>query len=99
MSTNIHPTPKKMEGPGEDFRPPWVYVGSGLVSWAVIPGIVLYSVFLYDFGDQEHVFQAPRRWARRKINSFFTLSPAEEKLLLLDNQQSNPADTEETIQG
>jgi len=33
------PLPKKLEGPGEDPRPPWVYVGTRLISLAVIPGM------------------------------------------------------------
>ncbi|CAA7261408.1 unnamed protein product [Cyclocybe aegerita] len=75
------PPPKKMEGSGEDFRPPWVYVGTRLISLAVIPSIAVYSIFFYDFGEREHVFQPVRRWAADSVNSFFTLSPAEEKLL------------------
>lgn len=37
MSTDVNRLPKKMEGPGEDFRPPWVYIGSRLISFLVIP--------------------------------------------------------------
>ncbi|KAF8908978.1 hypothetical protein CPB84DRAFT_1766541, partial [Gymnopilus junonius] len=37
MSMDVNRTPKKMEGPGEDFRPPWVYIGSRLISFLVIP--------------------------------------------------------------
>ncbi|KAG5341559.1 hypothetical protein C0989_009476 [Termitomyces sp. Mn162] len=52
-------------------------------------GIVFYAVFFYDFGDHEHVFQAPRRWAARKKAEFMTLSP-EEKTIIGDES------TEET---
>ncbi|KAH0586092.1 hypothetical protein H2248_007363 [Termitomyces sp. 'cryptogamus'] len=55
----------------------------------MIPGIVFYAVFFYDFGDHEHVFQAPRRWAARKKAEFMTLSP-EEKTIIGDES------TEET---
>ena len=37
MSTDVDRIPKKMEGPGDDFRPPWVYLGSRLISFLVIP--------------------------------------------------------------
>ncbi|KDR82674.1 hypothetical protein GALMADRAFT_220663 [Galerina marginata CBS 339.88] len=57
MATSSHPMPKKMEGPGEDFRPPWVYVGTRLISFAIIPAVGFYAVFFYDFGNHEHVFQ------------------------------------------
>jgi hypothetical protein len=30
--------PRKMEGAGEDPRPPWVYVGARVMSFALIPG-------------------------------------------------------------
>ncbi|KAF9561357.1 hypothetical protein CPC08DRAFT_707492 [Agrocybe pediades] len=76
-----------MEGPGEDPRPPWVYTGTRLMSFVIIPAVGLYSVFFYDFGDHEHVFQPPRRWAKSLINEAFTLSSAEEKLLLQEKQQ------------
>ncbi|KIM43313.1 hypothetical protein M413DRAFT_26467 [Hebeloma cylindrosporum] len=80
FSTEV-PTPKKLEGPGDDPRPPWVYVGTRLISMAVIPAVGVYSVFFYDFGDRDHAFQPIRRWAAQQVNKFFTLSPAEEKLL------------------
>ncbi|EDR13719.1 uncharacterized protein LACBIDRAFT_309004 [Laccaria bicolor S238N-H82] len=50
----VHRIPKPE---GEDFRPPWVYLMSRLVSLTVIPAVAFYSVFFYDFGDREHVFQ------------------------------------------
>jgi len=73
------PIPKKLEGPGEDPRPPWVYVGTRLISLVIIPGrqpsckisafllilfqliaVGVYSVFFYDFGERDHVFQPVR---------------------------------------
>ncbi|KAF9534481.1 hypothetical protein CPB83DRAFT_889464 [Crepidotus variabilis] len=85
-STGLRPTfpqseRKKMEGMGEDFRPPWVYVGTRLISFVVIPAVGLYSVFLYDFGTQNHVFTPVRRWTANAFSSFFTLSSEEKKLL------------------
>ncbi|PPQ66268.1 hypothetical protein CVT24_007286 [Panaeolus cyanescens] len=53
-STGVH---KRPTAEPDDFRPPWVYFGTRLISMVIIPGIGLYSVFLYDFGDREHVFQ------------------------------------------
>ncbi|KAF9267314.1 hypothetical protein L218DRAFT_894458 [Marasmius fiardii PR-910] len=69
------------EEPNTDFRPPWVYQTSRLVSYLVIPGIAFYSVLIHDFGDHEHVFQPIRRWVARQKASFFSLSAEEEKLL------------------
>ncbi|KAF8158276.1 hypothetical protein B0H34DRAFT_708123 [Crassisporium funariophilum] len=85
LATKTQPLPRKMDDSGEDFRPPWVYTTSRLITYAIIPAIAVYSIFLYDFGEGEHVFQPIRRLAADKINIFFTLSPAEEKLLQ-DNQ-------------
>ncbi|KAG7440815.1 uncharacterized protein BT62DRAFT_561321 [Guyanagaster necrorhizus] len=65
----------------EDFRPAWVYTGTKLLTYLVVPAIALYGVFIYDFGDQEHVFQPPRRWLLRQKESFFTLTPEEQKLI------------------
>ncbi|PFH53896.1 hypothetical protein AMATHDRAFT_113900, partial [Amanita thiersii Skay4041] len=64
-----------------DFRPPWVYTTSRLLSYTIIPSIVVYSVFWHDFGDREHVFQPARRWLARQKAAFFTLSPDEQELL------------------
>ncbi|KIK03344.1 hypothetical protein K443DRAFT_676829 [Laccaria amethystina LaAM-08-1] len=79
----VHRIPKPE---GEDFRPPWVYLMSRLVSFTVIPAVAFYSVFFYDFGDREHVFQPARRWAARLHTSFVTLSPAEEGLIKADDE-------------
>ncbi|EAU85895.2 pyridoxamine-phosphate oxidase [Coprinopsis cinerea okayama7 len=43
--------------------------------------IALYTIFVYDWGDHEHVFMPPRRWLARLKQSFFTLSPEEEAML------------------
>ncbi|KAF8895543.1 hypothetical protein BD779DRAFT_736406 [Infundibulicybe gibba] len=64
-----------------DFRPPWVYTWSRLLSYTIIPTVAVYSIFFYDFGDREHVFQPARRWAAQQRALFFTLSPTEQKTL------------------
>ncbi|KAK0464398.1 uncharacterized protein EV420DRAFT_1637963 [Desarmillaria tabescens] len=64
-----------------DFRPPWVYTGTKLLTYLVVPAIALYAIFIYDFGDREHVFQPPRRWLLKQKESFFTLTPEEQKLI------------------
>ncbi|KAF7768137.1 hypothetical protein Agabi119p4_7380 [Agaricus bisporus var. burnettii] len=64
-----------------DFRPSWVYVTSRLVNFTVIPCVMLYSVFFYDFGDKDHVFKPVRRWAQEQKAAFLTLSPDEKRVL------------------
>ncbi|KAG6844657.1 hypothetical protein H0H87_005025 [Tephrocybe sp. NHM501043] len=46
-----------------------------------VTATVFYAVFFYDFGDHEHVFQAPRRWAAKKKAEFLTLSPEEKTII------------------
>ncbi|KAF9046450.1 hypothetical protein BJ165DRAFT_1471805 [Panaeolus papilionaceus] len=77
-STGTH---KRPAAEPDDFRPPWVYFGTRLISMVIIPGIGVYSILFYDFGEREHVFQPMRRWARAGLQNFLTLSPAEEKLV------------------
>ncbi|TFK40660.1 hypothetical protein BDQ12DRAFT_679827 [Crucibulum laeve] len=79
-ATKTHRLPK-VEEAGADFRPPWVYVTSRLLSFTVIPAVAFYAIFFYDFGDHDHVFQPARRWAVAQKAAFFTLSPAEERIL------------------
>ncbi|KAJ8503491.1 hypothetical protein ONZ45_g10810 [Pleurotus djamor] len=69
-----------------DFRPPWVYTGSRLITYVLVPYVVFYSVFVYDFGDREHVFQPARRWAARQKAAFFT--PSAEESRILDAERS-----------
>ncbi|TFK27973.1 hypothetical protein FA15DRAFT_665722 [Coprinopsis marcescibilis] len=83
---NSHSNSEVRKPPGsakdeDDFRPPWVYALSRFGSVAVIPVIGLYAVFVYDWGDHDHVFMPPRRLFARVKQSFFTLSPAEEQML------------------
>jgi len=81
FATNLQPLPKKMSDGGDDFRPPWVYACSRLIIYGIIPVVGFYSIFMYDFGEHEHVFQPARRWGANIRNKFFTLSAAEERLL------------------
>ncbi|KXN93413.1 hypothetical protein AN958_00337 [Leucoagaricus sp. SymC.cos] len=71
-----------------DFRPPWVYVASRLMTFTIIPSIVIYSVFFYDFGHRDHVFQPARQWALQQKAAFMTLSPDEERILDANRSKS-----------
>jgi len=88
---NPRPPPKKMTDGGDDFRPPWVYAASRLFIYGIIPVVGFYSIFFYDFGKSEHVFQPVRRWGANIMNKLFTLSSAEERLLH-DSQASKDTD-------
>ncbi|KAF9485844.1 hypothetical protein BDN70DRAFT_927193 [Pholiota conissans] len=98
LSTEAPPAPRPMpkDETGDDFRPSWVYLGSRLVSWVVIPGTGLYSIFFYDFGDHEHVFQPVRRWGADTVNGFFSLSSSEKRLQLEDASTPQFSDSETT---
>lgn len=56
-TTEVPPalSPQKMEGPGEDPRPPWVYASTRLVSFVVIPG--MYSSFAKEVTHEHQSFQ------------------------------------------
>ncbi|KAF8177000.1 hypothetical protein BJ912DRAFT_692567 [Pholiota molesta] len=98
LSTEAPPAPRPMpkDETGDDFRPSWVYLGSRMVSWIVIPGTAFYSIFFYDFGDQEHVFQPMRRWGVDTVNGFFSLSSSEKRLLLEDDMPQSTVTSSET---
>ena len=49
FATNPQPLPKKMTDGGDDFRPPWVYVCSRLISYGIIPGMSLLYMELTSF--------------------------------------------------
>jgi len=77
-STN---TSNQPNGEGKDFRPPWVYTASHILTYSLIPFVGLYCVFIADWGSREdHVFMPPRRWIARQKATFFSLSPAEQEL-------------------
>ncbi|KAE9409780.1 hypothetical protein BT96DRAFT_913287 [Gymnopus androsaceus JB14] len=82
------------EAPTEpkDFRPPWVYTLSGVASNVSIFGVMVYAIFFYDFGNDEHVFQPVRRWVARQKASIFALSPAEEKLIEAEKRKAEAND-------
>ncbi|TFL01800.1 hypothetical protein BDV98DRAFT_604461 [Pterulicium gracile] len=64
-----------------DFRRPWVYRGVALLKNLLIPGVFFYAIFWYDFGEDDHVFLEPRRWALRKKAEFLTMSDEDRRLL------------------
>lgn len=39
--------------------------------WLATWGLTLYGVFAADWGGEDHVFAAPQRWARRRVDSFW----------------------------
>ncbi|KAI0670751.1 hypothetical protein C8Q78DRAFT_974033 [Trametes maxima] len=58
----------------------WLSPVSRISNFVIVPTVILYAVFVADFGDHEHVFQPPRRWLEAQTAAFFSLSPEEEKL-------------------
>ncbi|EGN98350.1 hypothetical protein SERLA73DRAFT_183305 [Serpula lacrymans var. lacrymans S7.3] len=64
-----------------DFRPPWVYSTSRILTYTLIPTAFLYCIFIADWGEREHVFMPPRRWLERQKAVFFSLSPDEAVLV------------------
>ncbi|ESK95735.1 pyridoxamine-phosphate oxidase [Moniliophthora roreri MCA 2997] len=84
----------KFEDPNpSDFRPPWVYSASKLVSYCLIPGVGFYFVLIQDYGDHEHVFQPIRRWVARQKANFMTLSPEEEKFIKAQKQEDKSSNS------
>ncbi|KAF9464164.1 hypothetical protein BDZ94DRAFT_1308181 [Collybia nuda] len=79
FASKVHRLPKA--GDDDDFRPPWVYTMSRLLSYTMIPAVAAYAIFVYDFGERDHVFRPARRWVAEQKATFFTLSPAEQQLL------------------
>ncbi|KAI0781977.1 hypothetical protein C8Q75DRAFT_812050 [Abortiporus biennis] len=59
----------------------WAPAVNKFSNFALIPFALCYAVFFADFGDHEHVFSPARRWLDRQKASFFSLSPAEQKLV------------------
>ncbi|KAG8994724.1 hypothetical protein FRB90_000363 [Tulasnella sp. 427] len=49
---------------------PWIFKAAGIGQLLTVPFIVGYFVFYVDYGDQEHVFSAPRRWLQRQKQEF-----------------------------
>ncbi|KAJ7600842.1 hypothetical protein C8J56DRAFT_911423 [Mycena floridula] len=65
----------------DDFRPPWVYMTTRLLSYTLIPSVAIYGVFFWDFGEHDHVFVPVRVWAAKQRALLFSLSSEEEELL------------------
>ncbi|KAG2134282.1 hypothetical protein BD769DRAFT_1444189 [Suillus cothurnatus] len=89
----IRPTPvqnQSAEPDNEDFRPPWVYSASHILTYTLIPTAIVYCVFLADWGEREHVFSPVRRWTTKYKESFLSLSPDEASLI-----ESQPPTTTE----
>ncbi|KAJ8595232.1 hypothetical protein M405DRAFT_807511 [Rhizopogon salebrosus TDB-379] len=79
---SIRPTEQQSaEQDDGDFRPPWVYSASHILTYTMIPTAMVYCVFLADWGEREHVFSPVRRWATKTRESFFSLSPDEVSLV------------------
>ncbi|KAF8073621.1 hypothetical protein FPV67DRAFT_756750 [Lyophyllum atratum] len=90
MATKVHRLPRT-PGDEDDFRPPWFYTMARVLSWTLIPATAAYGVFVYDFGDHEHVFQPARRWAEQQKAAFLTLSPDEKKIVADESKESTQA--------
>ncbi|RXW24522.1 hypothetical protein EST38_g1358 [Candolleomyces aberdarensis] len=58
---DVQKAPGSVKDEPADFRPPWVYALSRFGSYAVIPAVAVYAIFVYDWGDHEHVFM-PASW-------------------------------------
>ncbi|KAG1751220.1 hypothetical protein EDB19DRAFT_1281329 [Suillus lakei] len=89
----IRPTPSQNQSVEQDdsgdFRPPWVYSGSRILTYTLIPTAIVYCVFLADWGEREHVFSPVRRWTTKYKESFLSLSPDEASLI----EESRPPTT------
>ncbi|KAG2155963.1 uncharacterized protein EDB93DRAFT_1129077 [Suillus bovinus] len=91
-SPAVQPTPSQKESAERDdgdFRPPWVYSASHILTYTMIPTAILYCVFLADWGEREHVFSPVRRWTAKYKESFLSLSPDEASLI----KESQPPST------
>ncbi|KAG2037831.1 hypothetical protein BDR03DRAFT_896377 [Suillus americanus] len=90
----IRPTPSQNQSTEQDdgdFRPPWVYSASHILTYTLIPTAIVYCVFLADWGEREHVFSPVRRWTMKYKESFLSLSPDEASLI----EESEPPTTTE----
>ncbi|KAG1885058.1 hypothetical protein F4604DRAFT_1729326 [Suillus subluteus] len=90
----IRPTPNQNQSTEQDdgdFRPPWVYSASHILTYTLIPTAIVYCVFLADWGEREHVFSPVRRWTLKYKESFLSLSPDEASLI----EESQPPTTTE----
>ncbi|KAI0657409.1 hypothetical protein C8Q70DRAFT_1004565, partial [Cubamyces menziesii] len=99
-SSSRNPWPPIHDAPAEKPLRTWVSRASRISNFMIIPAVILYAVFVADFGDHEHVFQPPRRWLAAQKAAFFSLSPEEQQLAGTkpDESQSSEAGSGTTHQ-
>ncbi|KAH7921779.1 hypothetical protein BV22DRAFT_1121940 [Leucogyrophana mollusca] len=86
LKTRSYAAPPPPRDDNSDFRPPWVYTTSHVLTYTLIPTALVYCVFLADWGDREHVFMPARRWVAQYKASFFSLSPDEAALVRANSE-------------
>ncbi|KAF7299632.1 ABC transporter ATP-binding protein [Mycena chlorophos] len=85
--------PKPEVGHEQDFRRPWLYRVVGVGHFIIIPIVVAYAAFFYDWEDEtrgEHVMKPLRRWLEAKKAAFFSLSPSEQQLATGEHTLAKP---------
>ncbi|KAH9891659.1 hypothetical protein C8Q73DRAFT_82072 [Cubamyces lactineus] len=87
-SSSRNPWPQIHDAPAEKPLRSWVSRASRISNFMVIPAVILYAVFVADFGDHEHVFQPPRRWLAAQKAAFFSLTPEEQQLAGTKSEES-----------
>ncbi|KZO97112.1 hypothetical protein CALVIDRAFT_563326 [Calocera viscosa TUFC12733] len=63
--------------------PPPSALAARLSIWGTaifIPVAIYYTVFLADYGPQEHIYSPARRWLKEQKEKFFTLTPEQRRL-------------------
>ncbi|KAI8969636.1 hypothetical protein BD414DRAFT_258436 [Trametes punicea] len=91
-ASNSNPWPDIQDAPSEKPLRSWVHRASRISNFMIIPAVILYAVFVADFGDHEHVFQPPRRWLAAQKAAFFSLSPEEQRLAGIASGSSKTSD-------
>ncbi|KAJ3728441.1 hypothetical protein C8R42DRAFT_571276, partial [Lentinula raphanica] len=51
--------------------------------------VTTYAVFLYDFGNDDHVFQPVRKWVSRQKSALLSLSPDEERFIESEKRKAD----------
>ncbi|OSD07209.1 hypothetical protein PYCCODRAFT_1463505 [Trametes coccinea BRFM310] len=93
-ASNSNPWPSVQDAPADKPIRTWVARASRISNFMVIPAVILYAVFVADFGDHEHVFQPPRRWLAAQKAAFFSLSPEEQRLAGIEDAASSKPPSE-----
>ncbi|KZT55491.1 hypothetical protein CALCODRAFT_484759 [Calocera cornea HHB12733] len=73
--------------------PPPSPLASKLSLWGTvifIPLSIYYTVFVADYGDQEHIYSPARRWLKEQKEAFFTLTPGQRRLAGVTQPASEP---------